>query len=82
VFYDFAARAEILLANIEERAIVYFPRIKLDIISDKNDNMIIELADASSADFIITGNTTDFTFSHYKTTKIVTPREYWMIYQE
>ena len=31
--------------------------------------------------YIITGNTTDFIISTYKHTQIVTPREYWMIYQ-
>ncbi len=39
--------------------------------------MILELADKSKADFIITGNTTDFTMLNYKNTKIVSPREYW-----
>jgi predicted nucleic acid-binding protein len=43
--------------------------------------MILELADECSADFIITGNTNDFTFSTYKRTKIVTPKEYWEDYQ-
>ncbi|MBC7588910.1 MAG: PIN domain-containing protein [Chitinophagaceae bacterium] len=47
------------------------------LISDADDNMILELADECEADFIITGNTTDFTFPIYKQTKIVTPREYW-----
>ena len=30
---------------------------------------------------IQTGNTTDFTFSSYKHTQIVTPKEYWLIYE-
>lgn len=37
----------------------------------------LELAEVSQADFIITGNTNDFTMQTYKTTLIVTPREYW-----
>ncbi len=43
--------------------------------------MILELADECKADFVITGNTTDFTFSSYKETKIVTPKEYWETYK-
>ena len=39
--------------------------------------MILELAYESKADFIITGNTNDFTISEYLHTKIVTPREFW-----
>jgi putative PIN family toxin of toxin-antitoxin system len=79
-FPDFVARAEILLAEIETKARRYQPKIKLDIISDKDDNMILELADESGADFIVTGNTKDFTFDSYKQTKIVSPKEYWEQY--
>jgi putative PIN family toxin of toxin-antitoxin system len=80
MFYDFAARAEALLADIEVKAIMYVPKITLDLVTDKDDNMILELA-ACTADYIITGNTTDFTFPTYKTTQIVTPKEYWIVHQ-
>ena len=43
--------------------------------------MILELADECLANFLITGNTTDFTFSTYKLTKIETPKEYWENHQ-
>ena len=76
-FQDFFIRAEILLADIEAKATKFIPTIKLQLISDLDDNMILELADECLADFIITGNTTDFTFPTYKQTKIVTPKEYW-----
>ncbi len=80
-FQDFFARAESLLADIESNARKYFPTITLDLISDKDDNKFLELADECEANFIITGNTTDFTFALYKQTKIVTPKEYWENYQ-
>lgn len=80
-FQDFFIRAESLLVEIETKAEKFFPDIKLDLISDKDDNMILELADKCEADFIITGNTTDFTFPLYKKTRIVTPKEYWDICQ-
>ncbi len=48
----------------------------MQLISDPDDNMILELADECLADFIITGNTTDFTFPLYQETKIVSPKEY------
>jgi uncharacterized protein len=80
-FHDFLIRAEALLAEIEMKATKYAPTIKLDLISDVDDNMILELADECLADFIITGNTTDFTFATYKQTKIVSPKEYWDFYQ-
>jgi predicted nucleic acid-binding protein len=37
----------------------------------------LELALVSKADFIITGNTNDFTMSHFQGTKIVSQKEYW-----
>ena len=76
-FQDFFVRAEILLAEIESKSTKFIPTIKLQLISDLDDNMILELADECSADFLITGNTTDFTVPNYKQTKIVTPKEYW-----
>ena len=80
-FQDFFIRAEALLADIELKSVKHYPTIELDLISDDDDNMILELADECLADFVITGNTTDFTFPTYKETKIVTPREYWENYQ-
>ena len=80
-YYDFVARAESLLADIEAKAIMHYPLISLNILSDKDDNKILELADVCAADYIITGNTNDFTFPTYKHTQIVTPKEYWMLFE-
>ena len=80
-FQNFFARAEALLVDIETEATKYFPTIHIDLISDKDDNIFLELAEECQADFIITGNTTDFTFPTYKQTLIVTPKEYWERYK-
>jgi len=77
---DFLGKAENLLADIVTKAKKFAPSTKLDLVTDKDDNMILELAEECSADFIVTGNTSDFTFSEHKQTKIVSPREYWEIY--
>lgn len=76
-FVDFYFNAKLLLVDIEKSALIYEPILKLNLISDKDDNMIIELADECLADYIITGNSTDFTFPIYKNTKIVSPKEFW-----
>lgn len=76
-FPHFFIRAEALLVDIKSKSVKYFPTIELDLISEPDDNMVVELADECFANFVITGNTTDFTFLIYKQTKIVTPREYW-----
>jgi uncharacterized protein len=79
-FPNFFGKAESLLADIETKAKKFLPIAKIDLILDKDDNMILELADECLAEFIITGNTNDFTFSAYKQTKIVSPKEYWELY--
>lgn len=78
---DFFARAETILVDIEKRAMKFTPTISVSLIKDLDDNMILELANECLADFIITGNTLDFTITKYKETKIVTPKEYWEIYK-
>ncbi len=80
-FPDFVEKAEIVLTDIGLKAELYTPKTKLNIFSDQDDNMILELAVESNADFIITGNTNDFTMQNYKKTKIVTPKEYWENYK-
>jgi putative PIN family toxin of toxin-antitoxin system len=80
-FHGFTEKARVVLANIEMKAVYYEPKIILDLVSDKDDNKILELADECGADFVITGNTNDFTFPLYKQTKIVTPKYYWENYK-
>jgi putative PIN family toxin of toxin-antitoxin system len=81
IYKDFLIRAETLLTAIILKSKKFTPKIELNIISDANDTMLLELADICSADFLITGNTNDVTFSQYKETKIVLPKEYWDNYQ-
>jgi len=81
-YRDFFLRAESIISFVKKEALMYSPKIKLDVISDKDDNKILELADESNADFIVTGNTNDFTLPQYKNTKILTPRDYWLLFHE
>jgi uncharacterized protein len=74
---DFTNKVEILIADIESKSKRFSPKNKLTIITDKDDNKLLELAEESKADFLITGNTNDFTLKKYKSTRIVTPKEYW-----
>ena len=74
---DFVNKAETLLADIESKSTKFSPSKKLIVISDKDDNKFLELSLECKADFLITGNTNDFTIKKYKWTKIVTPKEYW-----
>jgi uncharacterized protein len=76
-FPDFVSKAEALLVDIETKSTKFFPTTKLTIISVKDDNKFLELTDKSKANYLITGNTNDFTIKKYKKTRILTPREYW-----
>jgi uncharacterized protein len=78
---DFVSKAELLIADIESKSTKFLPSKKLNIISDKDDNKFLELVLECKADFLITGNTNDFTIKKYKRTKIVTPKEYWENHQ-
>ena len=73
---DFFINAHVLLLRIETISQKFIPQITLDILPDKDDNMLLELAQESKADFLITGNINDFVIPSYKQTKILTPREY------
>lgn len=79
---DFVNKAEIVLAQIESKAIKFSPTQRFNIIEDNADNRLLELAVESKADFIITGNTNDFTMKDFRGTKIVTPKEFWDYYRE
>ena len=81
-YSDFVNNAEIVLAQIDTIATKFYPIKRFDIIEDNADNRLLELAVDSKADFIITGNTNDFTMSEFQWTKIVTPKEYWDNYRE
>ncbi|MDR1951036.1 MAG: putative toxin-antitoxin system toxin component, PIN family [Bacteroidales bacterium] len=73
----FQNNAEIVLSRFEKIATFYKPKNRLDIIKDKSDNKLLELADESNANFLITGNSADFTMTKYKETHILSPRSFW-----
>ena len=74
---NFKSNAEFLLRHFLKIALFYEPKIHLNILKDENDNKLLELADESNAHFLITGNSTHFTFDHYKQTQILSPRNFW-----
>ena len=76
---DFVSNAAIVLKRFENIGTFYKPKIKLEILKDVSDNKLLELADESKADFLVTGNSLDFTIQHYKNTQILSPRSFWEI---
>ena len=76
-FLDFKTNADFLIARLSEISTIYEPKSTLYIIGDEPDNRLLELAQTCNADFIITGNTSDFKMESFGKTKIVSPKEYW-----
>jgi putative PIN family toxin of toxin-antitoxin system len=80
-FPDFAQMATWVLNDMESNATIFHPQNKTTIIADDADNRLLELAQISRADYIITGNTNDFTMAFFENTKIVSPKDYWELYR-
>jgi len=76
---DFILKAEALLADIERKGKHYLPKSTLQIINDLADNRLLELDEESNANFLITGNSNDFTMTLFKETRIVSPKEFYEI---
>jgi hypothetical protein len=77
---DFLTKAEFVISQLESNATKYSPQVRFDIIVDSADNRLLELAYESKADFIVTGNTNDFTMSEFNGTRIISPKEFWEKY--
>ena len=73
----FNSNADIVLKQFSNIAVFFEPKISLNLIKDNDDNKLLELADESNADFLITGNSMDFNMSNYKYTQIVSPHNFW-----
>ena len=76
-FPNFKMKAEVVLSKLREISTFYRTDRKVTILTDTSDNKFLELAAVSSADYLTTGNTLDFTIIEFEYTKILTPREYW-----
>jgi putative PIN family toxin of toxin-antitoxin system len=69
-----AQRASAVLDMIAKVAVMVTPTETLRISDDESDNRFYECADASDADYIVTGNLKHFN-RPYKNTQIVNPRQ-------
>ena len=80
-YTNFKSKAEIVLNKLHEISTYYETNRKIEILSDTSDNKFLELAAVSSADYLITGNTLDFQLTEFEYTRILTPREFWNIFE-
>jgi putative PIN family toxin of toxin-antitoxin system len=61
--------------HIKNRSHIVEPSRRFEVMSDPEDNVLVERADAARADYLITGNQKHFPAS-WKSTKIITSREF------
>lgn len=78
-FPGFYARAQMLLADIRQYALWFSTGGKIEIIPDDADNRLLELAVACNVDYLVTGNSNDFTMSQYQNTKILSPKDFFEV---
>jgi hypothetical protein len=76
-FPGFANNAEIILEHVKRVGQLYKPTIQLHVIKDAPDNRFLELGVTAKANFLITGNTRDFTFKEYDKLSIISPKDYY-----
>ncbi|MEZ0485126.1 putative toxin-antitoxin system toxin component, PIN family [Fibrella aquatica] len=76
-FANFKINADLVLLRFDEIAEKLLVTERLAVLADEADNRFLEAALAGSADYVITGNTTDFTMPVLGNTRIVTPATYW-----
>ena len=66
-----------LLSQFRQYALWFYPQVSLNVIRDDiSDNIFLECAHESEADFLITGNKKHFGFDSYHCTKIINPGEF------
>lgn len=80
-FPHFKTKADLVLNKLREISTFYRTDRRIDILTDTSDNKFLELAAVSYSDYLITGNTQDFTIDEFEYTKILTPRDYWEMHK-
>ena len=58
---DFVNAAEKLLATVETKGVKFYPKTQVTLISDQDDNRLLELAEEGEANYLITGIDSDRT---------------------
>jgi hypothetical protein len=76
----FHSDAKNLVESIAYVSTLITPKVSINVLPDKSDNKFLELAVASQADCLITGNRKHFPFKLFENTFIISPREYWDTY--
>jgi len=61
---------------LERVALVVEPSAQLNVLEDDPDNRLLEVADESGADFVVSGDAAVLKLGQWRDTAIVTPRDF------
>lgn len=76
-FPGFPENAKKLILALKDIAVAVEPNEVITVIADEPDNRILEVAVASNAHAIVTGNTNDFDFEEFRGIKIKSPKDFY-----
>lgn len=69
-------RRRIFLINLKNNGVFYDIENKINICRDPKDNMLLDVAIASYADYLVTGDNDLLVLKNIRNTSIITPREF------
>ena len=73
----FTSAAILLLEEIKKHFFWCHPKLRIDLLDDKDDNKFIELAVEAEASHLVTGNSNDFVIKEYRGISICSPKEFY-----
>lgn len=76
-YKSFQIKAEIVIGYLSQKGQFSDPKESVEESIDQSDNKFLELALASEAEYLITGNIIHFPSEEFGATKIITPSRYW-----
>jgi len=60
----------------ESKSDKYLPKKKIDLLKDKKDNFLLELAYEAKAEFLVTGDKELLTLKRFESTEIISPKQF------
>jgi putative PIN family toxin of toxin-antitoxin system len=72
-------RSEIKDFLIESTIHIEAPELSSQICRDPSDDMVLSLTRESNAEYVVTGDEDLLSLKQFKSTKIISPREFWEI---
>ena len=73
----FSHAVSMFLKEIAFNSLWFKPKSHIDILKDDSDNKFLELAVEADAEYIVTGNTKDFTINNYNGIIICSPKDFY-----